>query len=470
MINRIKFKINRELTDEEIKAQKIVKQLQDNDFGAYFAGGAVRDELLGLPAHDIDIATSAKPSEIKKLFPNSYDRGKAFGVVAIKSEFAPTQGSEFEVATFRSDIGIADHRRPQKVEFTTADVDAQRRDFTVNGLFYDPVKTEIIDFVEGLKDLKRKIVRFIGVPQKRIDEDYFRMLRAVRFASRLGFKIEDKSKEAIKTNAPKISDISIERIRDELNLILETKNRDWAILEMESLGLLKELLPEMAAMKNVPQPKEFHAEGSVWQHVLLAMKNIQKPYEALIWAVLLHDIAKPETIGFRSKIGKTSITFFDHDVRSAEKAEKILERLRFSHHFIDTVSWAIRQHMRIINAFRGMSERKQQKLFCDPNIQLLLDFTYADLSASLRPNGKPDMTMYEDALKLKEKFEKETAQEEKQQIKKFTLISGNDIIEKLDLEPGPEIGVIKAEIERAFLDGKINSRAEALKMLEKYRK
>jgi len=466
MRNRINFKIERELTDEEKQAVDIVKLLQEKGFEAYFAGGAVRDELLGLPAHDIDIATSAKPDEIKKLFPNSYDRGKTFGVMAVKSDT-----SEFEVATFRSDIGTTDHRRPKKVEFTTAERDAKRRDITCNGLFYDPVKPEIIDFTEGIKDLKRKIVRFIGNPEERIEEDYLRMLRAVRFAARLGFVIEPSSKEAITKNAHKISDISQERIRDELSLILQGKNRDWAIIELDTLGMLKSLLPELVTTKNVPQPKEFHAEGSVWTHILLALKNVpENPSDELAWAVLLHDIAKPETLGFRSKIGKTSITFFDHDVKSAEKAKQILQRLRFSHHFIDKVFWAISQHMRIINAFRGMSERKQKKLFSDPNINLLLDLTAADLSASLRGNGKPDMTMYNDALKLKEKFQKESSLEEKAQVKKFNLITGKDIMKVLNLEPGPEVGTIKSEIERAYLDEKISTRAEAMKMLEKFQK
>jgi len=468
-MDKISFKIERDLTEEEKQAFSIVKTLQNKGFEAYFAGGAVRDELLGIPAHDIDIATSAKPDEIQKLFQNNYDRGKAFGVIAVRFD-----NFEFEVATFRSDIGIEDHRRPKKIEFTTAEVDAKRRDFTINGLFYDPIKTEIIDYVGGIADLKRKLVRFIGDPSERIDEDYLRMLRAIRFASRFEFIIESESKKAIKEKVTKILDISVERIRDELSKILLTDNREWAVREMEGLGLLKELLPELEATKNIPQPKEFHSEGTVWLHILLCLKNIDtgsgEPTEGLVWTVLLHDIAKPETLGYRSKIGKTSITFFDHDVKSAEKAKTILERLRFSHHFIEAVFWAISQHMRIINAFRGMSERKQKKLFSDPNISLLLELTRVDLSASLRQNGKPDMTMYQDALKLREKFEKESTEEEKHQVKKFDLINGRDIMKNLGIEPGPEVGEIKAEIEQAYLDNKINSRKDALRMLEKYKK
>jgi poly(A) polymerase len=462
--NTIHFEIERPLTDEEKKAVLIVETLQDAGFEAYFAGGSVRDELLGLKAHDIDIATSAKPEEVGKLFSKSYDRGKEFGVVAILMD-----EDEFEVTTFREDVGISDHRRPSFVKFSSAEIDASRRDFTINGLFYDPIKKEIIDFVDGIRDIKRKLIRFIGKPEERIAEDYLRILRAVRFACRLDFKIEEDSELAIQRNASKIKEISSERIRDEFTKILLCQNRTDAICEMQRLGLIQEILPELMDAKNVPQPPEFHAEGDVLTHILLALKNIDKPYDELVWAVLLHDICKPETIGFRSKVGKTSITFFDHDVRSAEKAKEILERFKFSHHFINAVTWAISQHMRIVGAFRGMSERKQKKLFCDPNIILLLDLTEADLSASLRPNGKPEMDMYEDAVKLKEKFERESSEEEKQQLQNFDLITGDDIIETLKIEPSPEVGRIKTEIEKEYFEGKINTREEALKLIEKFR-
>lgn len=465
--NQISFKIGRKLTEEESAALAVAKKLQDSGFETYWAGGAVRDELLGLEAHevhDIDIATVAKPEEIKKIFPDSYDRGKAFGVVAARyGEF------EFEITTFRKDIGIFDHRRPEKIEFSSAKLDAGRRDFTINGLFYDPVKAEIIDFVGGIKDLKTKTIRFIGEPAERIKEDYLRMLRAARFSCKLNFAIEKISAEEIKKNAPEIGQISAERLREELGKILLCRRRDEGILALDRLGLLKELLPEVVALKNISQPKEFHSEGDVFTHTLLALKNIgATDNEPLVWAVLLHDIAKPATIGYRSKIGKTSITFFEHDAESVKMATEILGRLKFSHHFINATTWAIGQHMRIVNAFRGMSQRKQEKLFSDPNIQLLLDLTKADLSASLRPDGKTEMKLYEDAVNLKEKFEREASIEEKEQAKKFSLVTGYDIMKILKIPAGPKIGQIKSQIEQQYLDGKINTRQEALKSLEKY--
>lgn len=466
MNKSIKYKITRKLTDSESTAIEVVKKLQNAGYVAYFAGGAVRDELLGIPPHDIDIATSATPKQVEELFPKTFEKGKAFGVTSIMEG-----DKEFEVTTFRSDIGAVDHRRPEKIEYTNAENDALRRDFTINGLFFDPIKKEIIDYVDGLKDIKRKLIRFIGDPQERIDEDYLRILRAVRFTYRFNFALEENSKKEIIKNAEKLANISAERIRNEFSKILQNNNRARAIKEMINLNLISQILPELIETKNVPQPLEFHSEGDVLTHILLALENInnlkKEPSEELVWAVLLHDISKPQTIGYRSIVGKTSITFFDHDVQSARLSREILERFKFSNTFIDNVVWAISQHMRIVNAFRGMSERKQEKLFLDPNIELLLNLTKADLSASLRPNGKPDLTMYNNAIALRDKFLKNGSTEEKEQAKKFTLITGNDIMKILKITPGPEVGKIKTEIEEMFLEGKINTRDEALEEINK---
>lgn len=468
-MKKINFEIIRDLTAEETAGFEIVKILHDNKYIAYWAGGAVRDLLLGLPIHDIDIATNARPDEIKKIFPKSYDRGKAFGVVAVQEK-----DSEFEIATFRKDIGVSDHRRPDQVEFTEPEEDASRRDFTVNGIFYDPISETIIDYVDGLTDIKRRQIRFIGSSEERINEDYLRLMRAIRFTVRLNFSLEKQTKAAVISHVSKIKEISSERLRDETSKILLLNDRKKALELMDELGLLQEILPEIIELKSVSQPPEFHTEGDVWTHTMLALNNLgdlsaTEDNEELVWCVLLHDTAKPETIGYRTEKNKTSITFFNHDAKSAKKAEIILERFRFSHHFINKVTWAISQHMRIVHAFTGMSDRKQKKLFVDPNINLLLNLTKADLSASLRPSGKPDMTLYKNALALREKFEKESSEEEKRQVKKFDLVTGVDIMKYLNIKPGPEVGKIKSELEQAYLDGKINKKAEALALLEKYK-
>lgn len=456
----IKFQINRQLTVEEAAAFKIVSKLQNAGFESYIAGGAVRDLYLGNSLHDIDIATSAKPEEVKKIFPLSREQGKAFGVVVIKNgEF------EFEVATFRNDIGIADHRRPKKVEFTTAENDAGRRDFTINALFYDPTKSQIIDYVGGRKDLENQIVRFVGVPGFRIDEDYLRMLRAIRFTHRFDFALDDESAKAIKENAHKIKEISAERIRDELTAIITGENREQALMQMESLNLLGALIPEVVLLRNVKQPPEFHSEGDVWIHTLLAMKSLEKPSAELAWTVLLHDVGKPSTVGYRDIPGKTKITFFEHEDTSVKMAGEILNKLKFSNEFIDASTWSISQHMRIIHAFRGMAERKQKKLFTHPHIGLLLDLTKADLGASLRSDHKADLSMYKDAVEKRKQFEAQAIDEEKNQVKKFTLITGEDIMQILKIEPGPKVGEVKAKIEEAYLNGKISTRQEALEMI-----
>lgn len=455
------FKISRPLAEREKVAVDILDTLKRRGFETYFAGGAVRDELLGITSHDIDIVTAAKPEEVEKLFAKSYDRGKQFGVVAV------LEGKdEFEVATFRSDLGIGDHRHPAKVEFTNAKSDALRRDFTINALFFDPKANRIIDYVGGIEDLKERKLNFVGDPKNRIEEDFLRMLRAARFASRFGLTIDDKTSEAIKLFAKQIVHVSFERTRDELSKILVNINRVKGIELLDQWGLLKELLPELELLKGVAQPPEFHSEGDVWAHTMLALKHLPDfCSEELAWTVLLHDIAKPETQGFREH-PKSKITFFEHDVLSARKAEEILNRFKFSNEFIDKVSWSIAQHMRIIHAFGDMSDRKKQKLFIDPNIDLLLEHTRADLLASIRHDGTTDLSMYENALKLKVEVAKKVSEEEKKQVRHFNLITGRDIMNVLKLAPGPKVGEIKRKIEQAYLDGKISTREQALKMIK----
>lgn len=456
------FKITRPLSEEEKKAVEIFNQLKNAGFEAYFAGGAVRDELMGIPASDIDIATSAKPEEIKKLFPKSFDRGKQFGVMALVDDDHAKH--EFEIATFRSDIGIFDHRHPKEIKFTSAKEDALRRDFTINALFYDPGKSAIIDYVGGVEDLEKKRLQFVGNADDRINEDYLRLLRAARFSARFNFPIDKEGREAIEKNAADIKDVSIERIRDELTKMFVDKNRVKAIELMDELGLLDHILPELKNLKKVVQPPEFHSEGDVWIHTMLALEKLSDNCLAEVaWAVLLHDIAKPETQGFREH-PKSKITFFEHDVESAKKAEEILKRLKFSNDFIEAVSWSIAQHMRIIHAFGDMSERKKEKLFLNPNIEILLEQTRVDLLASQKPDGSTDLSMYEEAVKLKEHLAK-MPPKEKEQVKKFDLITGRDIMEILKIPSGPKVGEIKSQIEETFLEGKISTREEALKMI-----
>ncbi|MBD3328146.1 CCA tRNA nucleotidyltransferase, partial [Candidatus Peregrinibacteria bacterium] len=249
---------------------EIIEQLKKHGHEAYWAGGCVRDMLLGIEPKDFDIVTSAKPDQIEDILDDTMPVGKKFGVILAKKN-----GHTFEVATFRSDSGYSDGRRPDYVEFTGADKDAHRRDFTINGIFYDPTNDHIHDYVQGQKDLNAKVIRFIGDAEKRILEDHLRILRAVRFKNQFNFQYEPKTFQALKKHAPLVVDnIANERIGDELNKIIMLPNACEAFEDMEDLGILQVLLPEIQAMKGVAQPMEYHTEGDVWDHTMLALKSL----------------------------------------------------------------------------------------------------------------------------------------------------------------------------------------------------
>src|SRR3954462_355260 len=275
----------------EQTARGIVRKLRAAGRVAYYAGGSVRDLVRGQPPKDIDIATDARPEAVKKLFPRTYAVGAHFGVIVVlEKEF------QFEVATFRSDGAYIDGRHPVEVHFATAEEDAARRDFTINGMFFDPEKDEVLDFVGGRADLKRRLIRAIGDPAQRFAEDRLRMLRAVRFVTVLGFEIDEKTWKAVVASASSITQISAERIREELVKIFLSPNRarGWDLLDAS--GLMRAILPEMEAMKGCEQPPQFHPEGDVFKHTRIMLEML--PAETslpLVFSVLFHDVAKPAT-------------------------------------------------------------------------------------------------------------------------------------------------------------------------------
>src|SRR3989449_912883 len=275
----------------EKSAREIAAHLRESGHIAYFAGGCVRDVVCGQTPKDFDIATDAKPENVQKLFPRTYAVGAHFGVIIVLED-----GFQFEVATFRSDDAYIDGRHPTAVHFSSPEEDAQRRDFTINGMFYDPVAEEVIDFVGGRSDVAAKLVRAIGDPAQRFAEDRLRMLRAVRFATALDYKIDSQTWDALLASAPSINQISAERIRDELVRIFISPNRvrGWDLLD--SSGLMRAILPELEAMKGVLQPEQFHPEGDVFQHTRLMLQFLPETVSvSLVFAVLLHDVAKPVT-------------------------------------------------------------------------------------------------------------------------------------------------------------------------------
>lgn len=292
------------------EATQVVKVLKESGFEAYFAGGCVRDILMLKDPRDIDIATSAKPEEVEEIFEKTYPVGKKYGTILVRSG-----NYQFEVTTFRKEGRYKDGRRPSVVTFTSAREDALRRDFTINGVFYNPLSNSFIDYVGGQEDIKKRVVKFIGNPEDRINEDRLRLIRAIRFKVTLGFQYSRETFEAVRAQADQIKNVSPERLRDELNKIIESENRHLGLVELSESKLLKHIIPELEEMKGIPQPEDYHHEGDCFTHTYLALKSLPKQSPVyLCWAVLLHDIAKPDTIG------KTDgrISFNDHASRSAK--------------------------------------------------------------------------------------------------------------------------------------------------------
>lgn len=423
------------------KALQIVKTLKDKGFEAYFVGGCVRDLLRKKTAKDFDIATSAVPKDIEKIFPKTIAVGAQFGVMVVLME-----GDSFEVATFRADKGYKDGRHPTGVRFTDAKEDAVRRDFTVNGLFYDPTSKKVMDWVGGQKDLKLKLIRAIGDPKKRYEEDKLRMLRAVRFASVLGFKIEPKTFAAIKTLCKKIKVVSAERVRDELIKMFTGPNPALAMDLLDKSGLLKEVLPEVVKMKGVQQPKQFHPEGDVYVHTRLLMSQLKSPSVVLAFGSLLHDIGKPATFKRSDRI-----RFNGHETVGAKMAEEILTRLRFSNDVKEQIVACVDGHMRFKDV-RQMRESTLKKFFQRPTFETELEQHRIDCLAS---HG--DLSNWKFLKKKLKSLSKE-------EIKPDPLLRGSDIL-ALGFQPGPLIGSILKAIEEGQLEGELKTRDEALQFV-----
>jgi poly(A) polymerase len=428
-------------TPMESAARSIAHRLREHGHVAYFAGGCVRDLLRGQVPKDFDVATDARPDAVQKMFPRTYAVGAHFGVIVVlEKDF------QFEVATFRSDGAYLDGRRPVGVHFANAEEDAARRDFTINGMFFDPEKDEVIDFVGGRADLERKLIRAIGDPAQRFAEDRLRMLRAVRFATTLGFEIDAETWEAVKANAASIKEISAERIREELVRVFLSPNRarGWDLLDAS--GLLGAVLPEIEAMKGCEQPPQFHPEGDVFKHTRIMLEML--PAEAslpLVFSVLFHDIGKPPTATVDEE-GR--IRFNGHDRIGAEMTEAIMERLRFSRAEIDATVEAVRQHM-VFKDVPNMRVAKLKRFMARPTFNEELELHRVDCASS---HGMLDN--YEFLLKKKEEFANEP-------IIPPPLVTGDDLI-AMGLKPGPRFGEILEAVETQQLEGALKDREEAL--------
>ena len=425
----------------EKTAREIAKRLRERGHIAYFAGGCVRDMVRSLAPKDFDIATDATPDVVQKIFPHTYAVGAHFGVVVVVKD-----GMNFEVATFRSDGAYLDHRHPIDVRFSSPEEDAKRRDFTINGMFFDPEKNEVIDFVGGRADIEAKLIRAIGKPSARFEEDRLRMLRAVRFATVLDYKIDEQTWKALVENAGTINEISAERIRDELVKIFLSSNRvrGWDLLDQS--GLMRVVLPELEAMKGCLQPEQFHPEGDVFQHTRLMLEMLPKKISVpLVFAVLLHDVAKPVT----ATVDATGrIRFNEHDRIGAAMTESIMERLRFSRAEIDAAVEMVRQHM-VFKDVPKMRVAKLKRFMARPTFEEELELHRVDCASS---HGMMDN--YEFLLRQREEFANEP-------IIPPPLVRGDDLI-ALGMKPGPKFGEILEAVETRQLEGALKDRQEAL--------
>jgi poly(A) polymerase len=430
----------------EKTARGIAARLRENRHVAYFAGGCVRDMVRGLTPKDYDIATDARPEAVQKLFPRTYAVGAHFGVIIVLEN-----SFQFEVATFRSDEGYIDGRHPTAVRFSSPEEDAMRRDFTINGMFYDPVAEEVIDFVGGRADIEARLVRAIGDPAQRFAEDRLRMLRAVRFATVLDYTIDNGTWKALVANAPSINQISAERIRDELVRILTSPNRvrGWDLLD--SSGLTRVILPEIDAMKGCQQPEQFHPEGDVFQHTRLMLQFLpEKVSVPLVFSVVLHDVAKPRT----ATVDETGrIRFSGHDRMGAEMTEEIMRRLRFSGAEIEATVEMVRQHM-VFKDVPRMRVAKLKRFMARPTFDDELELHRVDCEGSHRM-----LDNYEFLLRKREEFANEP-------IIPPPLVGGDDLI-ALGLKPGPKFGEILEAAETQQLEGKLRTREEALEWVKR---
>ncbi len=430
-------------TDERgLAALRICTRLHEAGFRALLAGGCVRDLILGVEPRDYDIATNARREDVAGLFEKSYSVGAVFGIeTVIQPE------GQFEVATFRKDGPYLDGRRPAHVEFVDEEQDAQRRDFTINAMFFDPQTNTVLDYVGGRHDLRAGIVRTVGEPRRRFDEDHLRLLRAIRFAARLDYAIAPDTFAAICEAASLIRKTSAERIRDELLKMLTEGHARRALERLDETGLLGVLLPEVARMKGVQQPSKFHPEGDVFEHTLLMFEHAESPSTTLAMGMLLHDVGKPLTQTFEDRI-----RFNNHDKVGAREAVRICRRLHMSKDETTRIVWLVANHMRLAMAPR-MRQSKLKRFVREEGFPELLELCRLDCMASHL--GLDKIRWLEDYL----------SRTEPEKIAPPPLLTGKDLI-AMGYQPGPVFSEILRALEDAQLEGNIATADEARRFVK----
>ncbi len=429
------------MTELEPIAKSIVRRLRDAGFTALYAGGCVRDTLLGKAPKDYDVATNARPEQVQALFPHTYAVGAHFGVVVVRES-----GENFEVATFRSDGAYVDGRRPDGVVFSSPQLDAERRDFTINGLFFDPFEGKIIDYVNGQLDLSARVLRAIGDPVARFREDKLRLLRAVRFGAELGFEIHAATWDAVCQHAVDIHDVSAERIREELVRIFISPTRVRGFDLLVDSGLMEQILPELTALRGCEQPPQFHPEGDVFVHTRamlgLLPERVSLP---LVFSVLFHDIGKPPTFAV-DETGR--IRFNGHDKLGAEMTQRIMERLRFSNADTEAIVSGVANHM-VFKDVKTMRIAKLKRFMARPGFADELELHRVDCTSS---SGMLDN--YDFIHQRIVEFANEP-------LIPPPLLNGNDLI-ALGLKPGPHFKGILEAAATLQLEGTLATREAAL--------
>lgn len=440
-------------------AKSIVETLRQRGFQAYLAGGCVRDLLLKHRPKDYDVATDAAPQQVMDIFPDTYSVGAQFGVVLVPAPDGPrdqtteevSQSETVEVATFRCDIGYTDGRHPDEIRFSRDPrEDVIRRDFTINGMLLDPVSGEVLDFVNGRNDLEAGIIRAIGDPELRFQEDKLRMLRAVRFAARFEYEIESATFAAIEKLADQIRVVSHERVRDELTRMLTEGHAHRAFLLLDRSGLLQNVLPEISAMKGVQQPPDFHPEGDVFVHTLMLLDNLPQPCPpTLAWGALLHDVGKPATF----RMAADRIRFDDHVEVGVKISEGICRRLRFSNDDTEQILALIQNHMRFGHVMR-MKESTLKKFMRLPRFDEHVALHRADCLASHGNLGAYDFV------------QQKRNEIPPQMMRPSKLVTGDDLI-AAGHTPGPKFREILNAVEDAQLEGRLASRDQALEFVHR---
>ena len=437
-------------------ATKIVEKLQKSGFETFWAGGCVRDLILKKNPVDFDIATSARPEQIEKIFSKSFAIGKKFGVILVEED-----GFHFEIASFRSDSGFSDGRRPDAVIFSNPREDALRRDFTINGIFFDPIAKKFHDFVRGRADLRRGILKFIGDADARIREDFLRILRAIRFRNRFGLEYDAATARALATHASLAGQVAGERIRDELTKIFLHPSRATALADLKKFGILQVILPEIAKLEKVPQPPDFHGEGNVLQHTFLAMSKIspEKISPNLAWGTLFHDCGKADAI---VRIGG-KIRFPDHAKIGSKITKSALARLNFAKKNLNSISWLVENH-HIFDQFSEMRLSKKLQYFDNEDFENLCELHRADLWGSVPVDWKSRKVATMRLGLIEENFR--FARSEKiLPSQKKELISGREIMKILKIPAGTMVGKAKKAVREAQIEGKIKTFDDAKKFV-----